>query len=97
MACPFLEATAKAWNGRGYECFLCNREFRSLQSLNQHLGSGAHQRALYHCPHTSCRQDFKTLAAFINHLESEACGFMRFSNVQSSIKGLISGDRLLGY
>jgi len=33
------EATGRAWNGDGYECYLCHREFAKLQGLNQHLGS----------------------------------------------------------
>ncbi|EON98955.1 putative zinc finger protein [Phaeoacremonium minimum UCRPA7] len=75
------EASKKAWNGYGYECRLCHREFKALNSLNQHLNSPVHQQNLYHCPNAGCRQDFKNLAGIINHLESESCGFTRFDNV----------------
>lgn len=35
------EATARAWNGRHYECYFCHRGFGSLRGLNQHLASPA--------------------------------------------------------
>ena len=37
----YYEATARAWNGYGYECYFCHREFHMLNSLNQHLNSDA--------------------------------------------------------
>jgi hypothetical protein len=36
---PTYEATARTWNGRQFECYLCHRGFGSLQGLNQHLNS----------------------------------------------------------
>ncbi|KAJ3472816.1 hypothetical protein NLG97_g10698 [Lecanicillium saksenae] len=74
------EVTERSWNGVGYECYLCRRVFGSLHGLSQHLNSPAHQEAIYHCPNPNCR-DFTSLAAIINHLESEACGFTRFEVV----------------
>ncbi|KAK4166941.1 hypothetical protein QBC43DRAFT_231628 [Cladorrhinum sp. PSN259] len=91
------EATDQAWNGRAFECYFCHREFGSLYSLNQHLNSPAHQQPLYHCPNRHCGHDFKTLAAIINHLESECCGAMRFEAVQQKITGLVSGNRLISF
>ncbi len=35
-----------AWNGSGYECYFCHREFRQLSALNQHLGSGVRTQNL---------------------------------------------------
>jgi hypothetical protein len=32
-------ASETAWNGRGYECFLCHRTFKLLGGLNSHLNS----------------------------------------------------------
>jgi hypothetical protein len=32
-------ATKRSWNGYGYECYLCHREFSRLSGLNQHLSS----------------------------------------------------------
>lgn len=33
------EATSLAWNGSGYQCYLCSRTFGQLRALNQHLAS----------------------------------------------------------
>ncbi|KAK0669899.1 hypothetical protein QBC41DRAFT_99369 [Cercophora samala] len=91
------EASDRAWNGYNWECYFCHRSFGKLESLNQHLNSPAHQQPLYHCPNHNCRLDFKTLAAIINHLESESCSFMRFEQVQKKIGGIVRGDRLLTF
>ncbi|MCJ1316693.1 hypothetical protein MMC15_002014, partial [Xylographa vitiligo] len=37
-------ATEAAWNGHLYECYFCPKEFGSLQGLNQHLKSPAHEQ-----------------------------------------------------
>lgn len=29
----------QGWNGRAWQCYFCNREFRTQSSLNQHLNS----------------------------------------------------------
>ncbi|ROW09438.1 hypothetical protein VMCG_02207 [Cytospora schulzeri] len=94
---PTYEATDRTWTGRGYECYFCDRLFSQLSGLNQHLKSPVHQQALYHCPNRGCGRDFTTLAATINHLESESCGFMRFENVQRGIGDMVTGRRMLGY
>lgn len=91
------EATEKAWNSQvgAYECYFCHRLFGKLVSLNQHLSSPAHQQNLYHCPSPSCKTDFKTLAAMINHLESESCGHMRFEAVQRKVQHLVDPRRMI--
>jgi hypothetical protein len=33
------EVNEQSWNGYAYECYLCDREFRRLSSLNQHVNS----------------------------------------------------------
>ncbi len=33
------EVTGNAWNGDGWECYFCHREFRASNSLQQHLDS----------------------------------------------------------
>ncbi|KAJ2982170.1 hypothetical protein NUW58_g6499 [Xylaria curta] len=93
------EANDRSYNysRQGWECYLCNRLFGSLPSLNQHLNSPTHQQSLYHCPNRGCRGDFKTLAAIINHLESESCGYIRFEKVQQGIQNVIGGDRLITF
>jgi uncharacterized NAD-dependent epimerase/dehydratase family protein len=64
-------------------------------SLTKHVASCPDQEILYHCPKRSCPSEFKTLAAIINHLESETCGAMRFDTVQRRIGDIVSGNRLL--
>ncbi|KAI0100271.1 hypothetical protein GGR51DRAFT_358644 [Nemania sp. FL0031] len=92
------EATSRAWNGHYFECYLCHRQFNTLQSLNQHLQSPVHQQKLYHCPNRfHCKKEFTTLAGLCNHLESESCGAMRFEAVQTQFQGIMRGDRLIGY
>lgn len=91
------EASDRAWNGHAWECYFCHRGFRTLNSLNQHLNSPAHRQALYHCLNRNCGTDFKTLAAIINHLESESCGAMRFETVQRRIGDIVSGNRLIKF
>ncbi|KAI0386063.1 hypothetical protein F5Y04DRAFT_163258 [Hypomontagnella monticulosa] len=91
-------ATDRAWNGDGWECYFCHREFNTCNGLNQHLNSPAHQQALYHCPNRNrCGREFKTLAAVMNHLESESCSFTRFENVQRTVGDIVSGNRLLTF
>lgn len=31
--------SSQSWNGRAWQCYFCNREFRTQSSLNQHLNS----------------------------------------------------------
>ncbi|KAH6615750.1 hypothetical protein B0J18DRAFT_484424 [Chaetomium sp. MPI-SDFR-AT-0129] len=92
-----LFATEESWCDGGYMCDRCDRVFTKLDGLNQHLNSPAHQNTLYCCPELSCGAEFKTLAATINHLESEACGAMTFEKVRRKIGDIISGDRLLRF
>ncbi|KAI9369212.1 hypothetical protein BJX61DRAFT_520562 [Aspergillus egyptiacus] len=90
-------ANANSWNGYGYECYLCHREFMKLSGLNQHLNSPVHQQQVYHCPNRGCSKPFSALAGLFNHLESEACAFMRFEKVQKSVGSVISGNRLIAF
>ncbi|KAI0114604.1 hypothetical protein F4776DRAFT_666750 [Hypoxylon sp. NC0597] len=93
---PQYEATSAAWNGYAYECYLCHRQFNKLSSLNQHLSSPTHQQNLYHCPKRSgCGREFSSLAALMNHLESESCGYTKFENVQRALPDILSSDRLI--
>ncbi|KAL4815694.1 hypothetical protein BDW67DRAFT_191340 [Aspergillus spinulosporus] len=90
-------ATVQAWNGAGYECYLCHRQFKSLTALNQHLNSPVHKQQVYHCPNGRCAKSFATLAGLFNHLESESCGHMRFENVQKQVGNVLRGDRLIAF
>jgi len=91
------EATERAWNYRvgAYECYLCHRLFRQLAHLNHHLNSPAHQEKLYHCPNSPCKREFTTLAAVMNHLESQSCGYMRFEAVQKYVKRIVDPSRMI--
>lgn len=75
-------ATERAWNGYCYQCYLCPRSFSTLGALNAHMKSPAHEQNVYRCPKASCGSTFKLLSGLVQHVESEACGVMRFSQVQ---------------
>lgn len=79
-------ATARSWNGSGYQCYLCQREFNSLRGLNSHLSSPAHEQKIYRCPGRGCGGEFKLLSGLVQHVESERCGVMRFATVQQQAK-----------
>lgn len=32
-------ASSNSWNGKGYQCYFCDRAFEALDRLNQHLNS----------------------------------------------------------
>lgn len=87
-----LEATSQAYDPYNdtWDCCLCNRWFCTKQALDQHLSSPIHQQNLYHCPNSICRKEFTTLAAAVNHMESESCGYRRFNEVQHAMKNNIS-------
>ncbi|KAI0310332.1 hypothetical protein OF83DRAFT_1178661 [Amylostereum chailletii] len=75
-------ATEQAWNGSAYElCYLCQRTFWRLRSLNEHLRSPAHDHEEFQCPQTSCGRTFTVVSALVQHIESEACGVARFEEV----------------
>ncbi|THW80430.1 hypothetical protein D6D17_09860 [Aureobasidium pullulans] len=83
----------RAYNGSGYECYICHREFCSTRALEQHLRSPVHQAPLYHCPNKNgkCSRRFPTLAALFNHFESESCGYTKFETVQKNVGGFLTG------
>ncbi|KAI1357176.1 hypothetical protein F5Y08DRAFT_334049 [Xylaria arbuscula] len=56
-----------------------------------------YQEHLYHCPNQTCKREFTTLAGFVNHLESESCGYIRFSKVQRRIQNVVGGDKLITF
>ncbi|TVY83704.1 hypothetical protein LSUE1_G001131 [Lachnellula suecica] len=79
---PETIATNRAWNGRGYECYLCPKEFGTLQGLNAHLKSPFHDQEIYRCPKGGCGRNYKLLSGLVQHVESESCGLMQFGQVQ---------------
>ncbi|KAK9483922.1 hypothetical protein V1527DRAFT_238797 [Lipomyces starkeyi] len=79
-------ATELAWNGYGYQCYLCTKQFQYLHALNNHLKSPVHQQNMYHCPKLSCGRTYKVLSGLVQHVESESCGVMRFMQVQQQAR-----------
>ncbi|XEV05267.1 hypothetical protein FSHL1_010554 [Fusarium sambucinum] len=86
-----------AWNhwAKAYECYLCHKLHSSLHGLKLHLESPKHQQKLYHCLNPTCLREFATLAALINHLESESCKIMRFQQVQRNIAAIVDPNRMI--
>ena len=92
-------ATKRSWNGQAYECFLCHREFRSLNALNQHLASPVHEEKMYRCPlgYAGCGAEFKALSTLCRHVEHGTCGIRRFNcQVQDYLGDLTNNMRKLG-
>ncbi|OHE92503.1 hypothetical protein CORC01_12221 [Colletotrichum orchidophilum] len=96
---PTYTATERTYNYDigAYECYLCHRAFTTLPGLNQHLNSPIHQQNLYHCPNHRCGREFTTLAATINHLESESCDYMRFKAVQKNVEQIFDSRRMISF
>ncbi|KAJ8058561.1 hypothetical protein OCU04_012739 [Sclerotinia nivalis] len=92
-------ATGRSWNGCRYECGLCSCEFNTLQGLNGHLSSPVHEQKIYRCPGFRCAREFKSLSGLVQHIESESCGVMKFSNVQNTARGGINNmvGRMIQY
>lgn len=89
--------TSACWNGDGFECYLCHREFNSLRGLHQHVNSAAHRQNVYHCPGRSCFKEFTALAGLFNHLESETCGAMKFDTVQRNVGNFLTGRKTISF
>ncbi|KAF7800183.1 hypothetical protein EIP86_011430 [Pleurotus ostreatoroseus] len=73
-------ATERSFNDSRYECLLCRKEFRTLQSLNGHLNSPVHDDHMYRCPtrFDGCESEFKTLSGLMRHVESGSCEIYHF-------------------
>ncbi|KAJ2896107.1 uncharacterized protein MKZ38_005862 [Zalerion maritima] len=91
------EPNESCFNGMEYECFLCHRTFAGLRGLTQHINSPFHQANYYHCPNGACNKQFTTLAAIMNHLESESCSFMQFSEVQRRTQRIFTSNRMIDF
>jgi hypothetical protein len=65
-------ATEEAFNGRSYQCFLCSKDtFKTLNALNSHLNSPAHDANEFKCP--ICAKEFKVVSALAQHVETYGC------------------------
>ncbi|KIX09294.1 uncharacterized protein Z518_00373 [Rhinocladiella mackenziei CBS 650.93] len=90
-------ATSRAFNGSSWECYMCHKEFNAVNALNAHLNSSVHKQKVYRCPNMKgkCGKQFVSLAGLFNHLESEACAFMRFEKVQRQVQDVLQGRKLI--
>lgn len=46
------------------------------------------------CPNRKCGKEFTTLAGTVNHLESEACGYAKFKQVQGAAGDIVGTHRV---
>lgn len=89
-------ASANSWNGMFHGCFLCNREFRLFESLDQHMQSPVHEQNIYRCPNRdSCPREFTTLSGLCQHIEQGSCGVRRSKYARLAIQSLIVGFQRL--
>ena len=89
-------ASPSSFNGRAYACFICQRMFRSLSSLSDHLNSAAHDANEFKCP--KCKKRFKLISALIQHIESAACRLAGLQEVSNHFQGLIAHfSRLISF
>ncbi|KZT58324.1 hypothetical protein CALCODRAFT_468549 [Calocera cornea HHB12733] len=91
-------ATKHAWNGNGFECYFCHKEFQYLAQLNQHLASPKHTKPtemIYRCPNRDCGLKKATLSGLCQHIESGSCGVNRSSNVTDTMNHFVGGMRRL--
>ncbi|KAH8427243.1 uncharacterized protein LDX57_004956 [Aspergillus melleus] len=83
-------ATNHAFNGSFWQCYICHGEFFTVHGLNQHLNSPVHKQNLYQCPNKgNCGKEFVTLAALLNHLESESCRLVRFEAMNQCVNDVV--------
>ena len=92
----YYVASPSSFNGRAYACFLCQRMFRSLSSLSDHLNSAAHDANEFKCP--KCKKRFKLISALTQHIESTACKLSSLQQVQNHFQSLIDQfSRLIAF
>ena len=84
----YYVASPRSFNGRSYACFICQRMFRTLSSLSDHLNSAAHDANEFKCP--KCKKRFKLISALIQHIESAACNLAGLRQIQDHFEGLTS-------
>jgi hypothetical protein len=78
-----------AWNGYAFECRLCINQYRTLGSLNRHLGSATHDEKIYVCPEWTCRNSFSALGALLQHFENGSCGAIEIAGVQGVLSAVL--------
>lgn len=86
-------ATSLSFNGKGFECSLCHREFVTLAALNSHIASPVHDEKIYRCPKEwkGCGKEYSALSVLCHHVEGQKCGIREFSDpMQQVIKTMSS-------
>ena len=89
-----LLMTEASFDGSNYICpFMveCRRKkFKSLDALNKHLSSPAHDDDQFKCP--GCLTVFKLISGFIQHIETRICveatGSVTFEQIETQIESL---------
>ncbi|KAL4260924.1 Zinc Finger C2H2-type Transcription Regulator [Pleurotus pulmonarius] len=79
-------ATEASFNGSKYDCYLCNRKFRTLSGLNAHLNSPAHDKDEFKCP--KCKREFKLISGLVQHIESGVCKVAQLKKVEAYYEDL---------
>lgn len=79
-------ATENAFNGNGYECHICSKVFHTLNSLDKHLNSPAHDDEEFQCP--KCNIKFTLTSGLISHLESRSCGLSGIQDVEQRFEAM---------
>ena len=85
------------YNRRAWVCYICQQGFTSPHGLDQHVRSPVHQTKVYHCPNRLCAREFATLASVASHLESESCGLVKYDEVQTRFKEVITSNRMITF
>jgi hypothetical protein len=91
-AAIMTSATQLAFNGYAYECYLCHHTFMTLERLNAHLNSPAHDADEFKCLNPACKTEFKLISGLIQHIESGSCGLVKFNLIPGLIQHSESGS-----
>ena len=84
-------ATTRSFNGSGFECCLCYKEFDTLYALNTHLKGPKHLAEIYRCPLEGCQQEFSALSALVQHVERGGCRVRQSRQVTDTMDQLTTG------
>ncbi|KAF4612010.1 hypothetical protein D9613_004328 [Agrocybe pediades] len=78
-----------SWNGRAFECPLCDKEFDDVKPLASHLISRKHQDKirLYTCP--DCDSRFGLFSAFVEHVDSNKCNALSSYSLGNAIETVL--------
>ncbi|KAG8878188.1 hypothetical protein FRB98_006332 [Tulasnella sp. 332] len=82
------QATERTFNAlkNAYECYLCHANFRTLDRLDQHLNSPAHDKDEFKCP--KCKKTYKLVSGLTQHIESEVCRVATFEALEDEVHQL---------